>query len=236
MVLYRIDFGTLRRAWIDVPVRSSSEYDPIWGRSYIKGGQLFPQTKKGAGGEEEVRLKREIEMTRRISGSVTLCNRWVVGIHLPRGGEQENTLRGLQWDFGNYLLPHIWIRWLMRGLEAWTALPPSENYRQGDFKNIPLMLQDKSLITGNYGPPTLTLPPPQQPPQPPFFFCLCGRPSASTLSLLLSSHSTGGASCRGIRGKGGGVRGLRLLPGRRQWSWPLTLYCTSIHVEWLTCG
>lgn len=56
----------------------------------------------------------------------------------------------------------------MRGLEAWTALPPSENYLQGDFKNIPLMLQDKSLITGNYGPPILTLPP-QQPPPPPFF-------------------------------------------------------------------
>lgn len=29
---------------------------------------------------------------------------------------------------------------------------------------------------------------------------------------------------------------MRLLPGSRQWSWPLTLYCTSIHVEWLTCG
>lgn len=79
------DFGTLRRAWIDT-LSEAAVYDPIWGQSYIKGGQLFPQT-KGPGGEEEVGLKRKIEMTRRISRSVTLCNRWVVGIHLPRKGE-----------------------------------------------------------------------------------------------------------------------------------------------------
>ncbi len=42
----------------------------------------------------------------------------------------------------------------MRGLEAREALPPSENHLRGDFKNIPVMLQDKSLITGNYGLPT----------------------------------------------------------------------------------
>lgn len=57
----------------------------------------------------------------------------------------------------------------MRGLEARTALPTSENYLQGDFKNIPLMLQDKSLITGNYGPPIPTLPPQPQPPPRLFF-------------------------------------------------------------------
>lgn len=53
------------------------------------------------------------------------------------------------------------MRWAMRGLEACVALPPSENHLRGDFKNIPIMLQDKSLITGNYGlpisPPTLCL-------------------------------------------------------------------------------
>lgn len=48
----------------------------------------------------------------------------------------------------------------MRGLKAWAVLPPSENHLQGDFKNIPVMLQDKSLISGNYVPPIL----------PPFFF------------------------------------------------------------------
>lgn len=156
MVLYRKWFWYPEKSMNRYPVRSSSEYDPIWGQSYIKGGQLFPQT-KGAGGEEEVGLKRKIEMARRISRSVTLCNRWVVGIHLPREGESENTRCGLQWDFSNYLLLHIWIRCPMRGLEAWTALPTSQNYLQGDFKNIPLMLQDKSLITGNYGPPVPTL-------------------------------------------------------------------------------
>lgn len=60
-----------------------------------------------------------------------------------------------------YLLLHIWMRWATRGLEARVALPPSENHLRGDFKNIHIMLQDKSLITGNYGlpilPPTLCL-------------------------------------------------------------------------------
>lgn len=102
----------------------------------------------------------------------------------------------------------------MRGLKAWAALPPSENHLQGDFKNIPVMLQDKSLISGNYVPPTL----------PPF----------TSHSLLLSSRSTGGAAMRAGTREGGEEMGL--LPGSRQWSWPLMLYCTSIHVEWLTCG
>lgn len=44
--------------------------------------------------------------------------------------------------------------WSVRGSSSIWKPPP------GDFKNIPVMLQDKSLITGNYG----------QPPSPPFFF------------------------------------------------------------------
>lgn len=45
------------------------------------------------------------------------------------------------------------MRWAMRGLEMCAALPPSENHLRGDFKNISIELQDKSLITGNYGLP-----------------------------------------------------------------------------------
>lgn len=87
------------------------------------------------------------------SPGVSLCviGEWRVFICEEREG--KNTPHGLQWDFSNYLLLHIWMRWPMRGLEAGAALPPSENHLRGDFKNIPLMLQDKSLITGNYGPP-----------------------------------------------------------------------------------
>lgn len=70
----------------------------------------------------------------------------------------------------------------MRGLKVCAALPPSENHLQGDFKNIPIMLQDKSLITGNYGLPILS-PPPLPSPQ----------PSPSPL-VLLSSHSIGEAA------------------------------------------
>lgn len=168
----------------------------------------------GCGGEERVALKRKIEMTRRISRSVTLCNRWVAGIHLPWETERENTLQGLQWDFSNYLLLHIWMRWAMRGLEACAALPPSENHLQGDFKNIPVMLQDKSLITGNYGLP-ISQPHPQLLPHPHYF------------NPLIQQEKQPGREERGWRG---------LLPGSRHWSWPLMLYRTCIHVEWFTCG
>lgn len=57
------------------------------------------------------------------------------------------------------------MRWAMRGLEACVTLPPSENHLRGDFKNIPIMLQDKSLITGNYGLPISPPPPPYPPPR-----------------------------------------------------------------------
>lgn len=87
------------------------------------------------------------------------------------------------------------MRWAMRGLESCVALPPSENHLQGDFKNIPVMLQDKSLITGNYGLP-ISPPPTFSPPL---------KPPASP-SLLLSSHSTGEAARERDAGmeKGGG--------------------------------
>lgn len=74
----------------------------------------------------------------------------------------------------------------------------------GDFKNIPIMLQDKSLITGNYGLPIC----------PSFYF----------YPLIQQEKQDAEWEGRG------------LLPGSSHWSWPLTLYCTSIHVEWLTCG
>lgn len=179
MVPYRKWFQRPKTSLNRYPVRCSSEGDPVSCRSDIKGCQLFSQT-EGGGREERVGLKRKIEMTRRISRSVTLCNGWVAGIHLPREKETENTPHGLQWDFSNYLLLHIWMRWGMRGLEARAALPPSENHLRGDFKNIPIMLQDKSLITGNYGLPI-------SPPLCPLLFLQ--KPSASP-SLLLSSHST----------------------------------------------
>lgn len=57
----------------------------------------------------------------------------------------------------------------MRGLEAFAALPPSENHVRGDFKNIPIMLQDKSLITGNYGLPISS---PSHPKSPRYFYPL----------------------------------------------------------------
>lgn len=67
------------------------------------------------------------------------------------------------------------MRWATRGLEVRVALPPSENHLQGDFKNILIVLQDKSLITGNYGLPISPTPPPPSPscksslPHPPTF-------------------------------------------------------------------
>lgn len=150
----------------------------------------------GGGGEEQVGLKRKIEMTRRISRSVTLCNRWVAGIHLPWERERENTLHGLQWDFSNYLLLHIWMRWAMRGLEAYAALPPSENHLWGDFKNIPIMLQDKSLITGNYGLPIS--PPPPLPPSP---FC---KSPHYFYPLIQQERQPGRGKQGWIRGRGKG--------------------------------
>lgn len=103
------------------------------------------------------------------------------------------------------------MRWAMRGLEACTALPPSENHLRGDFKNIPVMLQDKSLITGNYGLPISPTHP--LPSTLPFL----QKPSASP-SLLLSSHSTGEAAWEREAGiePGGGGEGMGLLPGSRQ--------------------
>lgn len=179
---------------------------------------------RGVEAKERVGLKRKIEMTRWIFGSVTLCNRWVAGIHLPWEKGTENTPHGLQWDFSNYLLLHIWMRWLVRGLEACPALPPSENHLQSDFKNIAVMLQDKSLITGNYGLPIL----PHWPFSP---FCKSPLPHPHFFYPLIEPEKQPG------RGNQAWWRGRQegLLP-ERHWSWPLTLYCTSIHVEWLTCG
>lgn len=90
------------------------------------------------------------------------------------------------------------------------ALPPSENHLRGDFKNIPVILQDKSLITGNYGLPISV-----HPPTPPFFsFFFHQKPPAS---LLLSSHSTGAAAQERDAGLERGMgMGIGLLPGSRQ--------------------
>lgn len=135
------------------------------------------------------------------SPGVSLCviGEWWVFICLHR--KREDTLRRLQWDFSNYLLLHIWMRWVMRGLEALAALPPSENHLQGDFKNTPIMLQDKSLITGNYGLPMSYSSPFLQMPW-----------------LLLSSHSTGGAE--GSRDDQGG--------GEKKWGEAITWQQTVI--------
>lgn len=83
----------------------------------------------------------------------------------------------------------------VRGLEAWATLPPSENHLRGDFKNISVMLQDKSLIIGNYGLPIS----PSS-----LFFCqsFCVSPA-----LLLSSHSTGRAWLHGLERE----RGVRAI-------------------------
>lgn len=152
------DFNVTRIAWIGTLSDAALKVTQCNASKTSKGGSCFL---KLGGGEERGELKRKIEMARRISRSVTLCNRWVVGIHLPRErdrqGERENALHGLQWDFSNYLLLHIWMRRAMRGLEACMALLLSENHLQGDFKNISIMFQDKSLITGNYGLPISAL-------------------------------------------------------------------------------
>lgn len=111
------------------------------------------------------------------------------------------------------------MRWPMRGLEAWATLPPSENHLRGDFKNIPVMLQDKSLIIGNYG---LAISPSP-------FLAKASVSHPHYFYPLIQQEEHG---CMGWRGK----EGWGLLPGSREWSRPLTLYCTSIHVEWLTCG
>lgn len=50
------------------------------------------------------------------------------------------------------------------------------------------MLQDKSLITGNYGPPILTLSP-QQPPPPPFFFFFLQKTLRFTLATFILSFN-----------------------------------------------
>lgn len=197
MVPYRKWFQRPKTSLNRYPVRCSSEGDPVRCQSDIKGCQLFSQT-EGGGKEERVGLKRKIEMTRRISRSVTLCNGWVVGIHLSREKERENTPHGLQWDFSNYLLLHIWMRWGMRGLEACAALPPSENHLRGDFKNIPVMLQDKSLITGNYGLPISPL---SAPPLSPKAFHL----TLTTFILSFNRRSSlgeGSSDGKGEEGKG----------------------------------
>lgn len=177
-------------------------------------------------------------MTRWIFRSVTLCNRWVAGIHPPQEKGTEDAPRGLQWDFSNYLLLHIWMRWATRGLEACAALLPSENHLRSDFKNIPVMLQDKSLITGNYGSPIL-LPLHPFSPGPPLL-AQTPHPLCIVLPTFIPSFnrrsSLGRERETGLEKRNGGRGGRVLLPGSRHWSWPLSLYCTSIHVEWLTCG
>lgn len=87
----------------------------------------------------------------------------------------------------------------MRGLEACVALPPSENHLRGDFKNIPTMLQDKSLITGNYGLP-ISPPPP--------ILCL----TLTTLILSFNRRSSLGERSRdGLRGGEGVITCVQTL-------------------------
>lgn len=64
------------------------------------------------------------------------------------------------------------------------------------------MLQDKSLITGNYGPPILTLPLQPQPPPPPLFSLAENPPPHPHYfyPLIQQEEQPG----RGTRGKGGG--------------------------------
>lgn len=87
------------------------------------------------------------------------------------------------------------MRWAMRGLETCAALPPSENHLQGDFKNIPVMLQDKSLITGNYGLPILTTPTHPLSPKAP---CL------TLATFILSFNRRGSLGEQSRDGDGGG--------------------------------
>lgn len=87
------------------------------------------------------------------------------------------------------------MRWEMRGLEVCAALPPSENHLRGDFKNIPVMLQDKSLITGNYGLPI-------SPPPSPF----CKSLTLATFILSFNRRgSLGEGSRAGAGGRGGSI-------------------------------
>lgn len=83
------------------------------------------------------------------------------------------------------------MRWAMRGLEACAALPPSENHLRGDFKNIPIMLQDKSLITGNYGLPI-------SPPHP----SLSAKALCLTLTTFILSFNRRSRLGEGSRGGG----------------------------------
>lgn len=132
--------------------------------------------------------------------SLCVIGEWRVFICLKRKREREreDTPQGLQWDFSNYLLLHIWMRWAMRGLEACVTLPPSENHLRGDFKNIPIMLQDKSLITGNYG---LPISPPPTP--------LPSTPCLTLATLILSFNRRSCLGEGGMDGSRGGGYYLR---------------------------
>lgn len=78
------DFSVLRRGWIDTLSDAAVNVTQRESSQTSKGASCFLKLREGVPGEEQVRLKRMIEMTRWISGSVTLCNRWVAGIHLWR--------------------------------------------------------------------------------------------------------------------------------------------------------
>lgn len=103
------------------------------------------------------------------------------------------------------------MRWAMRGLEACVPLPPSENHLRGDFKNIPVMFQDKSLITGNYGLPI-------SPPLPPYPFCKSSLPHPHYFYPLIQQEKQPG------RGKQEWSRGGR--------GWGYYLGADSDHVRW----
>lgn len=76
------------------------------------------------------------------------------------------------------------------------SLHLKKNHLRGDFKNIPIMLQDKSLITGNYG---LPISPPSRPP-PPFL-----QKPLTTFILSFSRGSGLGEGRQGwLRGRGQG--------------------------------
>lgn len=97
MVPYRKWFQRPENSMNRYPVRCSSECDECESSQTSKGASCFLKL-RGVGGEEGVGLKRKIEMTRRISRSVTLCNRWVAGIHLSRERKREGG-RILYMDF-----------------------------------------------------------------------------------------------------------------------------------------
>lgn len=69
------DFSVLRRGSIDTLSNAAVNVTQCKSSQTSKGASCFLELREGVRGEERVRLKRMIEMTRWISRSVTLCNR-----------------------------------------------------------------------------------------------------------------------------------------------------------------